>query len=79
MSFLTAQKVPELEFKVEAIIIFVKSIKKDIKWYVYFIGKSVIWTAITLPNWYLELSDDEKHNKIILKLIWALFGLILSL
>ena len=32
----------KFEYAVEAIIIFVKNIKKGIKWYVHFIGKSVI-------------------------------------
>ena len=37
------------EFKVEAIIMFVKSIKKGIKWYIHFIQKPVILFAINLP------------------------------
>ena len=37
------------EFPVEAIIIFVKSIKKRIQWYIHFIQKSVILFAINLP------------------------------
>ena len=35
-------KVLKFEFAVEVIIIFVKNIKKGIKWCVHFIGKSVI-------------------------------------
>ena len=38
------------EFPVEAIIIFVKSIKKGIEWYIHFIGKPVILFAINLPG-----------------------------
>ena len=34
------QKVLKFEFAIEAIIIFIKSIKKGIRWYVHFIGKS---------------------------------------
>ena len=41
-SFLRAQKVLKFEFAVEAIINFVKNMKKDIEWHVHFIGKSVI-------------------------------------
>ena len=37
MSFLRGQKVLKSEFLVEAIIIFVKRIKKGIKWYIQFI------------------------------------------
>ena len=36
-SFLRGQKVLKSEFLVEAIIIFVKSIRKGIKWYIHFI------------------------------------------
>ena len=36
--------------KAEAIIIFVKSIKKGIEWYVHFIRKPVIRFAIILPK-----------------------------
>jgi len=32
----------KFEFKVEAIIIFIKNIKKGIRWYIHFIGKPVI-------------------------------------
>ena len=42
LSFLRAQKVLKFEFAIEVIVIFVKSIKKGIKWYVHFIGKSII-------------------------------------
>ena len=38
------------EFPVEAIIIFVKSIKKGIKWYIHFIQKPVILFALVLPS-----------------------------
>ena len=37
------------EFLVEAIIIFVKGIKKGIKWHIHFIQKPVILFAINLP------------------------------
>ena len=37
------------EFPVEAIIIFVKSIKKGIKWCIHFIQKPVMLFAINLP------------------------------
>ena len=40
----------KLKFPVEAIIIFVKSIKKYIKWYIHFIQKPVILFAINLPG-----------------------------
>jgi len=40
--FLRAQKKLKFEFVIEAIIIFVKNIKKGIEWYVHFIGKSII-------------------------------------
>ena len=40
----------KFEFKVKAIIMFVKSIKKDIEWYAHFTSKSIIWTVIILPT-----------------------------
>ena len=40
----------KLEFVVEASIIFVKNIKKGLKWYDRFIGKSVIWTVMMFEN-----------------------------
>jgi len=40
----------KFQFAIEAIIIFVKSIKKGIEWYVHFIGKSIIWIVIYLPG-----------------------------
>ena len=43
-------KVLKFELAKEAIIIFVKSIKKSIVWYVHFITKSIIRTVIHLPN-----------------------------
>ena len=33
-------------FAIEAIILFVNSIKKVFEWYVHFIAKSIIWTVI---------------------------------
>ena len=44
------QKVLKFKFVIEVIIIFIKSIKKGIKWYVHFIGKSIIWTVVHLPK-----------------------------
>ena len=32
----------KFEFKAEEIIVFVKNIRKGIKWYIHFIGKPVI-------------------------------------
>jgi len=42
LSLQRAQKVLKFEFEIEVIIIFVKNMKKGIKRYVHFIGKSVI-------------------------------------
>ena len=42
LSLLQAQKLLKFEFAVEAMIIFVKNIKKGIKWYVHFVGKAII-------------------------------------
>ena len=42
LSFLRAQEVLKYEFEIEAIIMFVKNVKKDTEWYVHFIGKSII-------------------------------------
>ena len=42
LSFLRAQKVLKSQFKVETIIIFIKNTNKGIKWYIDFVGKSVI-------------------------------------
>ena len=41
-SFLRAQEVLKFEFEIEAIIMFVKNVQRDIEWYVHFIGKSII-------------------------------------
>jgi len=40
----------KFEFTVETIIIFVKSVKKDIERYVHFIGNSMTYTVINLPK-----------------------------
>jgi len=57
------------EFMVEAIIIFVKNIKKHFKWYIHFIGKPVIWTAIILPFQRLDPMKERFWTKI--KVIFA--------
>ena len=40
------QKVIKFELTIEAIIVFIKSIKKGIKWYVHLIDKSIIHSYI---------------------------------
>ena len=48
------------EFLVELIIIFVKSIKKGIEWYIHFIQKPVILFAINLANFTLDVLPCQK-------------------
>ena len=49
LPYLRAKKVLKSEFVAEAIIIFVKSIKNGIEWYIHFLRKPIIWFAIILP------------------------------
>ena len=49
-SFLRGLKVLKSEFTVEAIIIFVNSIKKGIQWYIHLIWKPVILFVPVLPK-----------------------------
>ena len=58
-----SQKVLKLEFAIEAIIIFVKSIKRGIKWYFHFIGKSIIWTVIHLSKQVLRTNCNHKNYR----------------
>ena len=51
----------KFEFKVEPIIIFIKSIKKA-SGYVHFVGKPVIWTAIILPSNLVKIEFSHSHN-----------------
>ena len=55
------------EFPVEAIVIFVKSIKKGIEWYVHFKRKPVILFAINLPkgNSFVVMNTTDYDNKIL--------------
>jgi hypothetical protein len=56
--------VGEFEFPIEEITIFVKSIKKGIKWNAHCIPKSIIGTAKNLPE--NETSSNESRVKNIL-------------
>ena len=66
----------KFEFAIEAIITFGKNIKKGIKWYVHFIGKSIIWTAKYIPTFdpskYIRASDFQS-NELPTKLVWPPF------